>query len=83
MKLSGEATKREMHDEAFEGKYVQPVQADIVATSAYDVLANTHRDELAAREGQIIRTVQKAPWMQWFGNANKESTREGFFADWF
>jgi hypothetical protein len=79
LKLSAEAAKREVHDDAFESKFVPPPQAQIVETSAIDQVANSHRDELAAREGQLPRPRQGANWNTFFGNTN----HDGFFNSWF
>lgn len=67
LKLSAEIKKREAHDEAFESRYVAAAQAEAVVGSTYDTLANTHRDELAAREGRPSRIVGKPNWFPFFG----------------
>ena len=70
MKLTAQAAKREHHDESFESKYVAPQQADVVVTSAFDALGNTHRDELALKEGKPGRAIGKPDWFNFFSNTN-------------
>lgn len=69
MKLSTEFTKREGHDSAFEGRFVAPEHAIAVERSSYDTLANTHREELAARD-KPPREVSRPNWVQYFGNTH-------------
>ena len=70
MKLTSQAAKREHHDEFFESKFVVPQQADVVVTSSYDAVANSHRDQLALKEGKPGRNVGKPDWFNFFSNTN-------------
>lgn len=81
MKLSEEFTKREVHDEAFENKFVDSDDAAIVQSSSYDTLANQHRDGLDPDEIANRPADGRGNWMQWFGNPNDD----GFFGgkSWF
>ena len=78
MKLSAEYTKREGHDMAFESKYVAPEQAIAVERSSYDTIANTHREELAARD-KPPREASRPDWVTYFGNTHQD----GFFKNVF
>ena len=82
MKLSSEAAKRELHDDAFENKFVPPPQAVTVETSTLETVANSHREELAARGGLPVRATGKPDWMSFFGNTSR-SSQDGFFNGWF
>ena len=78
-KLSLEHAKRELHDEAFESKFVQQNQAQVLAESQYDAVANQHRDDLAAKGGAISERRSKPEWVTFFGNTH----HDGFFNGWF
>lgn len=73
-KLSLELKKREAHDENFEQRFVSAQQAETLVASSYDSLSNTHRDELAAREGRPARIIGKPNWMPFFA-----TVRGGWF----
>ena len=91
MKLSNEFTKREKHDEAFEQTYISGDQAITVERSSYEMVSNTHCEELANREtppSSPGSPVGLPPWVQWFGNTQEKDERtqgSGFFnkKGWF
>ena len=83
-RLSATAAKREIHDDHFEGKYVAAQEATLVSNSMYDTIANTHREELAAKEGQPTNRSGggKPNWMTFFGNSDGQDRNAldgGFF----
>jgi hypothetical protein len=75
MKLSDQFTKRERHDEAYEGAYVAGDQAIDVERSDWDSVANMHREELAGREFKEQPDGERGIWVQFFGNTHQN----GFF----
>ena len=82
MRLSSEYTKREVHDSAFETKFVAPEVAIAVERSSYDTIANSHRDDLAARLNSPKKEVSKPNWNGVFSSS--QATEKGFFnSGWF
>lgn len=83
MKLSAEAAKRDAHDDTYGSKFVHPQQAELVTTSAYDSIANSHRDELAARGGKPLPEGGGKPnWNTFFGNPHRNGFFETLFSGW-
>lgn len=83
MKLSDEAWKRESHDDAYVGRFVHPQQAELVASSLVEQVANTHRDELAARGSRPSSPGGGKPnWNTFFGNTHKNGFFHKLFGGW-
>jgi len=84
MKYSTEFAKRERHDEAFESTFVAPEQAITVERSSYEMVANTHREEL--NDGPRS-PVPRGNWLQHFTNTEGSGFlhSSGFFngKGWF
>jgi len=71
-KLSAEVKNREAHDDLFEQKFVSAAQAETLVASSYDSISNVHLDELAARDGKMVRVVPKQSWVPWFSGGGDQ-----------
>lgn len=80
-RLSQEMTKRGVHDEAYEGRFVEQDAAELVAGSAYDSLANIHREnmpEINLEDGGFAT----GNWISFFGSTTAR-LHDGFFNRFF
>jgi hypothetical protein len=71
-KLSAEVKNREAHDDLFEQNFVSAAQAEMLVASSYDSISNAHLDELAARDGKMVRVVPKQSWVPWFSGSSDQ-----------
>jgi len=80
-RLTQEMVKRGVHDESYEGKFVEQDAAELVVSSAYDTLANIHRENMPEpnlEDGGF----GTGNWIRFFGSTTAR-LHDGFFNSFF